>query len=59
MIEDYIKKDDVIWCELDRLILIEIEFKLHFFKFVVQTKKFLSDLSYVHENDTQRWSKII
>ncbi len=40
VIEDYIKRNDVIWCELDRLIFIEIESRLHFLKFVVQTKKF-------------------
>ncbi len=39
MIENYIKKDDVIWCEFDCLIFIEIEFKLHFLKFIVQTKE--------------------
>jgi hypothetical protein len=39
VIEDYIKRNDVIWCELDRLTLIEIEFRLHFLKFVVLTKK--------------------
>jgi hypothetical protein len=59
MIEDYIRRDDVIWCELNRLTLIEIESRLHFLKFVVQTKKFLSDLFCVRENDIQRWSKII
>jgi hypothetical protein len=41
------------------LTFIEIEFKLHFLKFVVQTKKFLSDSFCVRENDIQRWSKII
>jgi hypothetical protein len=41
VIEDYIKRNNVIWCELDRLTFIKIEFKLHFLKFVVQTKKFL------------------
>jgi hypothetical protein len=59
VIKDYIKRDDVIWRELDCLALIEIESKLHFLKFVVQTKKFLSDSFCVRENDTQRWSKII
>ncbi len=51
------------WCDLMRtwsfLTFIEIESKLHFLKFVVQTKKFLSDSFCVRENDTQRWSKII
>jgi hypothetical protein len=47
------------WCELDRLALIEIESKLHFLKFVVQTKKFLSDSFCVREIDTQQWSKVI
>ncbi len=40
MIEDYIKKDDVIWWKLDHLIFIEIESRLHFLKLVVQTKNF-------------------
>jgi hypothetical protein len=40
VIEDYIERNDVIWCELDHLTFIEIEFKLHFLKFVVRTKKF-------------------
>jgi hypothetical protein len=59
VIVDYIRRDDVIWCELDRLALIEIESRLHFLKFVVQTKKFLFDSFCVCEIDTQRWSKII
>jgi hypothetical protein len=57
MIEDCIKKDDMIWCELNRLILIEIESRLHFLKFVVQTKKFFSDSFCIHEIDIQQWSK--
>jgi hypothetical protein len=59
VIESYIERDDVIRCELDRLAFIEIESRLHFLKFVVQTKKFLSDSFCVRENDIQRWSKII
>ncbi len=59
MIEDYIERDDVIWRELDRLALTENESRLHFLKFVVQTKEFLSDPFCVRENDIQRWSKII
>ncbi len=39
MIEDYIERNNMIWCELDRLTFIEIESKLHFLKFVVLTKK--------------------
>jgi hypothetical protein len=59
VIADYIRRDDVIWCELDRLIFTEIESRLHFLKFVVQTKKFLSDSFCVREIDIQQWSKII
>jgi hypothetical protein len=59
VIESYIERDDVIRCELDRLTFIEIEFRLHFLKFVVQTKKSLSDSFCVRENCIQRWSKII
>jgi hypothetical protein len=59
MIEDYIERDDVIRCELDRLALIEVESRLHFLKFVVQTKKFLSDSFCVREIDIQQWSKVI
>jgi hypothetical protein len=51
------------WCDLMQtwsfLTFIEIESKLHFLKFVVQTKKFLFDSFCVCEIDTQRWSKII
>jgi hypothetical protein len=51
------------WCDLMRtwsfLALTEIESRLHFLKFVVQTKRFLSDSFCVRENDTQRWSRII
>jgi hypothetical protein len=59
VIEDYIRRDDVIWCELDRLTFTEIESRLHFLKFVVQTKKFLSDSICVREIDIQQWSKVI
>jgi hypothetical protein len=73
VIVDYIRRDDVIWCELDRLALIEIviwceldrlalteiESRLHFLKFVVQTKKFLFNSFCVCEIDIQRWSKVI
>jgi hypothetical protein len=46
-------------CELDRLAFIEIESRLHFLKFVVQTKEFLSDSFCVREDDILSWSKII
>jgi hypothetical protein len=59
MIEDYIRRNDVIWCELDHLAFTEIESKLHFLKFVVQTREFLFDSSCVREIDTQQWSKVI
>jgi hypothetical protein len=59
MIEDYIKRDDVIWCELDRLALTEIESRLRFLKFVVQTREFLSDSFCVSEIGVQQWSKFI
>jgi hypothetical protein len=59
VIADYIKRNDVIWCELNRLTFIEIESRLHFLKFVVQTKKFLFNSFCVREIDTQQWSKII
>jgi hypothetical protein len=59
VIEDYIKRNDVILCELDCLAFIEIESKLHFLKFVVQTKKFFFDSICVREIDTQQWSWII
>jgi hypothetical protein len=47
------------WCELDRLAFTEIESRLHFLKFVVQAKEFLSDSFCVRGIGTQRWSKVI
>ncbi len=40
MIENYIKRNDVIWCKLNRLIFIEIESKLHFWNLLYRRRNF-------------------